>query len=459
MSSILKAKQTKFGLYALVYTAIVLGVLGLLNFLANRHNQSLDLTANKRFTLSDQTLKVANDLKQDVKITYFDRTTAFSAPAGPKDLLDRYDNLSPKISIEYIDPEKKPTVAKAMGVRNFGATFIETNGRREEAKSVSEEELTGAIIRALKGGARTVCSITGSGEHTFENTEREGYSNIKEYLERNNYKTREISLLAKAEVPADCTVVMVGGPRRDYLEPAVTALKNYVEAGGRALVMLDPPIKLARDETDENAALTKLLADWGVTLNKDLVLELSPVGRLFGLGPEMPLVNKYEAHAVVRNMRDAASAMPLTRSMEVKGGGKTTVEKLFATSDNSVSTPDLSAAEIKVEAANNKKGPFVLAAAGTYNTGKEKLEGRFVVTGSSLFLANGYLRFGGNRDLAVNMMNWLSQDEDLISIRPKDPEDRRVNMSASQMRTFFFMLLAVPVAIIGWGLAVWNKRR
>jgi len=156
MSSFLKAKQTKFTAYAVVYTAVVLGALGLLNFLANRHNKSLDLTANKRFTLSDQTLKVANGLKEDVKITYFDRTSAFAAPGGAKDLLDRYDNLSPKISVEYIDPEKKPTVARAAGVRNFGTTFIETMGRKEEAKSVTEEELTGALIRSLKGGARTI---------------------------------------------------------------------------------------------------------------------------------------------------------------------------------------------------------------------------------------------------------------------------------------------------------------
>ena len=459
MSSFLKAKQTKFTAYAVVYTAVVLGALGLLNYLANRHNQSLDLTANKRFTLSDQTLKVVNGLKEDVKITYFDRTSAFSAPGGSKDMLDRYGNLSPKISVEYIDPEKKPTVARAAGVRAFGTTFIETMGRKEEAKSASEEELTGALIRALKGGARTVCSVKGSGERAFDNTERDGYSSIKEYLEKNNYKTRELPLVMKPEIPKDCTVVLVGGPKRDYLEPAVAALKSFVEGGGRALFMLDPPIKLARDETDENAALLKTLADWGVTLNKDLVLELSPVGRLFGLGPEMPLVNKYESHAVVRDMADRASAMPLTRSMDIKSGGKTTVEKLFATSDNSVATTNLSSAEIKVEAPGNKKGPFILAAAGTYNTGKEKEQGRFVVTGSSLFMANGYLRFGGNRDLAVNMMNWLSQDEDLISIRPKEPEDRRVNMSAGQMRTFGFMLLSVPLGIIAWGLLVWNKRR
>jgi ABC-type uncharacterized transport system involved in gliding motility auxiliary subunit len=460
MSSFLKAKQTKFTAYAVVYTAVVLGALGLLNFLANRHNKSLDLTANKRFTLSDQTLKVANGLKEDVKITYFDRTSAFAAPGGAKDLLDRYDNLSPKISVEYIDPEKKPTVARAAGVRNFGTTFIETMGRKEEAKSVTEEELTGALIRSLKGGARTICAVKGSGEHSFaEATERDGYGNIKDYIERNNYKTREISLLEKPEVPKDCTVVLVGGPKRDYLEPAITALKGFVEGGGRALFMLDPPIKLGREEVDENAALVKTLADWGVTLNKDLVLELSPIGRLFGLGPEMPLVNKYDTHAIVRDMRDAASAMPLTRSMDVKAGSKTTADKLFSTSENSVATTNLASAEIKVEAPGNKKGPFVLAAAGTYNTGKEKEQGRFVVTGTSLFMANGYLRFGGNRDLALNMMNWLSQDEDLISIRPKEPEDRRVNMSAAQMRTFFFMLLTVPLAIIAWGLVVWSKRR
>ena len=263
MSSILKAKQTKFTAYALVYTAIVLGALGLLNFLANRHNKSLDLTANKRFTLSDQTLKVVNGLKEDVKITYFDRTSSFSSPGGAKDLLDRYESLSPKVKIEYIDPEKKPTIARAAGVRNFGTTFIETLGRKEEAKSVTEEELTGGLIRALKGGSRTVCAVKGSSEHTFENTERDGYANIKEYLERNNYKTRELSLLEKPEIPKDCTIVMVAGPKRDYLEPAVTAIKTFVEGGGRALVMLDPPLKMGRDETDENAALNALLTSWG----------------------------------------------------------------------------------------------------------------------------------------------------------------------------------------------------
>ena len=456
----LKAKQTRFSAYVTVYTLIVLGVLGVLNFLANRHNKSLDTTANKRFSLSDQTIKVVNNLKSDVKMTYFDQTRNFSGAGAAKDLLERYDNLSTKVSVEYVDPDKKPQVARAAGVKNYGALFIEAAGRKEEAKSVTEEEVTGALIRALKGGQRTVCAVKGSGEHSIEDSDRRGYSQLKDLLERNNYKTKEISLLEKAEIPADCTIVLVGGPRRDYLDPAVNALKASVEKGGRALFLLDPPLKFARDETDENAALTKLLTDWGVTLNKDLVLDLSPVGQVFGLGPEMPLVASYESHAIVREMKDTAAAFPITRSLEAKSADKTTVDKLFSTSGNSVATSDLTKAEIKLNPDKDKKGPFVLGAAGTYNTGQQNNQGRFVVAGTSNFVSNNYLRFGANRDLVLNMMNWLSQDEDLISIRPKDPEDRRITMTPRQMRTLFFSsVVFLPLVFLAAGISVWWKRR
>ena len=455
----LKAKQTRYTGYVILYSAIVLGVLVVANFLANRHTKSWDSTANKRFSLADQTRKVVTELKTDVKITYFDQTSRFSGAGGPKDLLDRYDALSTKLSVDYVDPDKRPQVAKAMGVRTYGTTFVEANGRKEEAKSVTEEELTGAIIRTLKGGTRTVCWVAGSGEHDMDESGRSGYSNLKELIERNNYKTQKVSLLEKAEIPKDCTVVLVGGPKRDYLEAAVNALKAFVEGGGRALFLLDPPVKLARDETDENTALTKLLEGWGATLAKNLVLELSPVGRAFGLGPEMPLVMNYESHAIVRDMKETATAFPVVRSVEVKNGDKTTVEKLFSTSTSSVATENLKTAEIQIND-KDKKGPFALAAAGKYNTGKEKGEGRFIVVGSSNFAANTFLRFGGNRDLAMNMLNWLSSDEDLISIRPKEPEDRRISMNARQMRTLFFVvLLFFPLVVIGAGISVWWKRR
>ncbi len=409
-ANFLKAKQTKFTAYVTVYILVVIGALGVVNFLANRHNYSLDTTANKRFSLSDQTEKVVKGLKADVKITYFDQSARFSGPGSAKDLLDRYDAMSTKLSVDYVDPDKKPQVARAMGVRSYGTTFIEAMGRKEEAKSVTEEEITGALVRALKGGTRNVCAVKGTGEKSFEESGRTGFANLKDLLERNNYKTREISLLEKAEIAKDCTVVLVGGPKRDYPEPQVNAIKAFVEGGGRALFLVDPPVKFASDETDDNAALAKVLEGWGVTAGKNLVLDVSAVGQIFGLGPEMPLVTGYESHQIVREMKETATAFPIVRALEVKNGDKTSVDKLFSTSGNSYATEKLNATEIKLDPAKDKKGPFVLGAAGTYNTGKEKEQGRFVVVGTSGWVSNTFLKFGGNRDLVMNMFNWRSSD-------------------------------------------------
>ncbi|MCC6591418.1 MAG: GldG family protein [Bryobacterales bacterium] len=456
----LTAKQTKFTAYAVVYIAIVLAVLGVANFLANRHTKSWDLTANKRFSLSDQTLKIVNNLQQDVKITYFDKSSQFSGVGGAKDLLDRYDALSTKLSVDYVDPDKKPQLAKQAGVRSYGTTFVQVGDRKEEAKSVTEEEITGALIRAMKGGQRTACLVQGSGEHTFDDTGRSGYSNFKDQLERNNYKTQTISLLQKAEVPKECTLVIVGGPRRDYLQPQVDALKNYVEGGGRALIMLDPPVKFKGDEVDENAALANLLASWGVIVNKDLVLDTSGIGQIFGLSEAVPLVTTYESHAIVREMKETATAFPLARSIDTKTFDKGSVEKLFSTSGNAFATTNLAGGEVRLDPGKDKKGPFTLGVAGTYNTGKDKLQGRFVVVGSSGWVANNIFRFNGNRDLAINMMNWLTSDEDLISIRPKEPEDRRLSLNVRQMRVLFFAcVLGLPLMIVAAGLSVWWKRR
>ena len=132
-------------------------------------------------------------------------------------------------------------------------------------------------------------------------------------------------------------------------------------------------------------------------------------------------------------------------------------EKLFETSENAFATTNLSSAEIK-RGPNDQKGPFVLGAAGTY-TG-DKGSGRFIVTGSSSWVANFFLRFNGNRDLFLNMMNWMSSDEDLISIRPKEPEDRRLNMTRHQMSLVFYSsVIVIPLLIVAAGVGMWWQRR
>lgn len=453
----LKTRQTKYAAYATIYIVVILAVLVVANFLANRYNKSYDATANKRFSLSDQTRKIVHDLKGDVTIQYFDRPSGMQTG---KDLLDRYANLSPKVHVAYVDLLKQPQLARAANITHEGAAVIEIGAKKEEAKTFDEEGITGAMIRAVKGGARTVCAVGGSGEHRVDDSGAEGLSEFQTAVQKDNYQAKTVNLLEKAEVPADCTVLVVAGPSGDYIQPAVDAIKKYVENGGRALILLDPPLKIGRKETSDNKALTDMLTGWGVTVDKDLLLDENPVAQLVGLGPEVPLVTAYESHAIVNDLAGTATGFPIARSLQIKNADHTSVSKLFGTSANSYSTYNLASADIRIDPNKDKKGPFTLAAAGTYETGKPPSQGRFVVVGNSRWASNSFLRFNGNRNLMLNMMNWLSSDEDLISIRPKEQEDRRINLTRAQflaVRTVSQFLL--PLIVVIGGVMVWFRRR
>ena len=454
----LKARQTKYAAYATLYIIVTLAVVVVANMLADRYDKSYDATANKRYSLSDQTKKVVKGLKQDATITYYDQTTRFQEA---KDKLDQYASLSPKVHVAYVDPDKKPELARAAGIKNYGTTVVRVGLNKNEAKSTSEEDITGAFIRDLKNTTRTVCFVEGSGEHQIDDTGRNGYGRFKELLGKDEYQSKSINLLEKAEVPADCTVVVVGGPRSDYLQPEVDALKKYVEDGGRAMFLLDPPLKMgARDQIGDNDTLNGVLQSWGITPDKDLVLDMNPIGQVLGAGPEVALVMHYDSHAIVNEMKGTATGFPISRSLETKNGDKTSVTKLFDASEGSIATSKLDDPNINPSDPKNKKGPLTLAAAGTYTTGKDNSQGRFVVIGSSEWATNGYLGFQGNRDFALNAMNWLSSDEDLISIRPKEPEDRRIMMTEAQKhRMIITSQFLFPLAVLVVGISVWWKRR
>ena len=456
-AELLRARQTKYAVYAVVYIAVVLAILTIANILGSRYEKTFDATSNKRYSLSPQTVKIVKGLKQDATITYFDQGAKFREA---KDQLDQYANISPKVHLEYVDPDKKPQVAREAGVKNYGAAIVQIGEKKEEAKSMTEEGITGAFIRDLKNTTRTVCFVTGGGEHRIDDSEHNGYSHLKELLGKDEYVAKSISLLEKAEVPDECTVVVVAGPTGDYVQPEIDAIKKYVENGGRALFLLDPPLKMGKAEIADNDALAGLLQSWGVTADKDLILDLSPIGQLMGVGPEVALVHNYETHVIVNEMKGTATGFPLTRSLELKGTDKTTLEKLFSSSESSLATSKLDKPDVNPNDPKNKKGPMTIAAAGTYKTEKQGGQGRFVVMGSSGWAANRFLGFNGNRDLALNTMNWLASDEDLISIRPKEREDRRITMTRAQMNwvriTSQFLL---PLMVVIAGVTVWWRRR
>ena len=456
-TQLLHARQTKYLLYLFAYALIFVTILLVVNVLADRYNKSYDSTSNKRYSLSPQTAKIVKGLKQPATITYFDQTTRFEQA---KDQLEQYANLSPKVQVQYVDPDKKPELARAAGVKEYGTTIVQVGDRKEEAKTLTEEAITGAFIRDLKTTTRTVCFVEGSGEHRIDDTERSGYSRFKELLGKDGYSAQSTNLVSKTEIPNDCTVLVVAGPDADYQQPEVDSIKKYVEEGGRALILLDPPLKIGRSEISDNEALAKVLQSWGVTPQKDMILDLNPIGQLAGLGPQVALVTSYESHAIVNDMSRRATGFPLARSLDIKQSDKTAVTKLFNSSGSSLATTKLDSPAIDPSDPKNTKGPFAIAAAGTYNTGKENSQGRFVVIGSSNWAANSFIGFNGNRDLALNTVNWLASDEDLISIRPKDRDDRRITLTRAQMNwvkiTSQFLL---PLLVIAGGVSVWWSRR
>lgn len=477
----LRSRQMKSGSYAVAYVLVFAAILGALNWLSSQYNQTYDSTERKLYSLSDQTHKILGDLDRDVNMFYFDRKTNFLAA---KDMLVRYENASSRVKVEYVDPDEDPLKTEAMNVRSYGALVLDIGGNRKEVSAATEEEITNAIITALKGQDKTACVVTGHGEAASGDTERDGFSNARTAVEDANYGYEDISL-ASGSVPGNCTLLIVAGPATGYFEPEIDVLGNYVAGGGRLLLMLNPALPDANGRRRPSSPeLVALAARWGVAVNDDIVIDQSPIGQLFGGGPLTPMVAEYESHPIVEVMSNVATLFPASRSVwkadEVPDGWN--VEDLLKTSDSSFATSsfetDSEGVLVRNDAAETP-GPINLAVAATFDVPEpaaeaqdgegepetiaaadEEIEGRVVVIGSSRFAGNYGLGRGGNHDLFLNMLNWLSSDEDLISIRPKDPENTPLDLSEGQMRSIFlFSLLLLPMVVIVSGVWNWWGRR
>ncbi len=457
----IKSRQSKFTAYATTYIVVILGVLGAINFLANRYNKSFDSTANKTFSLSEQTEKIVKNLKQDVKISYYDKAGAFDRS---RDLLDRYKNLSPKVTVDFLDVAKKPLETRAAGVKALGTAIVQTGLKKEEVRSLTEEGVTGAIVRVIKESQKTVCAVTGTGEKGLEDSSGDGFSTVKTELEKSNYVTKAINLVAETKIPVDCSILLVAGPKYDYVATVVSAIQQFVENGGDAMILLDAPLRMGKMQIADNTLLATMLETWGVVVNKDLAIDTSGYGRAAGLNVAVPLGVAYEQHPIVSDLK-SATGFPYARTIETKDGGKTKASKLISTTENSFAITDMKAKEIEFKEGRDKKGPLNMAAVGTLKAPNAEMrigdgQGRFVVVGSSSWVANEYIGVLANKDLFLNMINWLSADEDLISIRPKDPEDRRLTMNQGQMNMLGILsIFMLPLVIVASGVMMWLRRR
>jgi len=446
-------QQVLTGANIAIYTLIGIALIVLVNWFVNNHDHRWDMTPNKKYSLSDQTRKILRDLNRPVTIDAFDRQRNFGER---RDVLSMYASASNRVKINYVDPDRQPALAKEYGVRSYGTVVVAAGDRHMEAQGDSEEGITNALVRVLKG-KRTACFISTHGERNLDGSDREGYDRFKTQLSNENYQTETLPFLQKMEIPNDCTMVVIAGPQNDYLPPEIDVINKYLQNGGRVLAMLDAGVELPN--------LTKLLSDWGAKARNDLVIDENPVAQIFGTEPYMPLIVKYGTSPIVQPLNGRASLFPISRSFEVGKESKpgVTDDSLCETSSESYGVPDWTPKmkQIRHEPGKDIGGPLTVAVSGTVSgTGAEKKEGRFVALGTSLVAANSFLNFQSNRDFVMNSINWLSADEDLISIRATPPESQHLNMNAEQMRRVLILgVFGIPILIVLAGVLVWWQRR
>ena len=482
-------RETKFGAMMSVSVIAVLAILVGINYAVSRRDKRWDLTAASTFTLSEQSTKVLGSLKTPVKVLVFEAPGNFQRF---RDALSMYTNASANIQVEYVDMDREPIRAREYDIAAPGTVVMEYGGRREKVMSDREQELTNTLIKVTTGRQPKAYFVSGHGERDTAGNDRTGYASVVDMLKRDNYTVDKVVLAQMPEgVPADASVLIIAGPTTDYLQPETDAIKTYLRKGGKALFMIDPAVgESARPMPN----LEGLLKDWGITLGHDIVIDATGMGRLFGADATVPVVTNYPSHPVTNDF-ELLTAFPLAQSVKGEAGvelGTASTQNLLQTSAKSWSESDVkslvSGAKLTFDEKSDHLGPITIAlslsmdapdapptAAGKPAEGKpgdggkpaatgedapRKPQMRIMVVGDSDFASNAAAGIQGNADLFVNMNNWVTQQEDLISIHPRDAGDHRITMTADQQRNLFWLsLIVIPGLILASGVYNWSKRR
>ena len=472
IANMFQGRQARYGTLAGVSVLVVLGILIAINYIGAKQNKRWDLTANKQFSLSDQSRTVLSKLDAPLQVLVFARETDFPQY---QDKIKEYEYASKKISTEYIDPDKKPAIAKQNQVQQYGTIVFNYKGRTERVTSDAEQEVTNGIIKVVSGQQKKVYFTQGHGEKETAGSDRDSYSAIAAALGRENYTVDKLVIAQQGAVPDDAAVVVIAGPKTDFFPNEIEALKKSLDKSGKLLLLIDPP---DRADSPPPTNLIALAHDWGIEVGNNVVVDVSGMGRLIGTDASVPVAASYPSHAITKNGGfNYITAFPMARSASPVTGGVNgrTATSFIETSPRSWAESDikglLTSGEVSLdESKGDKKGPIVIGSAVNAPTAEAsktpaqpdapKPETRIAVVGDSDFAANSGLGIQGNRDLFLNIVGWLSQQENLISIRPREADDRRITLTASQQVNINWLsILIIPGFIFGTGVYNWWRRR
>lgn len=499
--SFLGQRSTQVGTNAILTTLAVLTIVGLLNFLAARTPARVDLTENQVFTLAPETQQVVKNLPHPVKVWVF---TSQPEPQD-RELLESYRRLGDKLSFEFVDPQAQPTIAKRLEIKSPGDVIVEAPAKNRKqyvqtiaagasdnpaqtGQRLSEVKLTSALEQLTNDRRQLVYFVQGHGERSLQPGQG-ALSEAVKVLGDRRFEAKPLVLASTKEVPTDANIVVIAGSQKPFLPAEIATLKAYLARGGNLMLMIDP--------TEKPLGLEPLLQEWGVDLDRRVVVDSSAQG-LAGLGPADAIVAQYGDHPITKELQGNISFFSLSRPLGVKAEKDVKRTELLFTSDRSWAESDLKSDPLQYTPGKDQQGPLVLGAAlsrpiasspspqpsptsgksptanaspaplpstsptpNATKLGEKKAESRLVVIGNSTFATDGFFNQVVNGDVFVNSVRWLSQDDQqTFAVRAKEPKNRRITLSPQQAAIAGWLALVI-LPLLGFGSAffVWWRRR
>ncbi|MEZ0311785.1 MAG: GldG family protein [Myxococcota bacterium] len=458
-----------------VSVVVVLAILAAVNYMVAKHPKEIDLTREGVFTLSEQTTGVLQRLSQPVKIYAF-FTTNEREYGSVDDTLRRYAGVTDKLTYEMVDVANRPDLVERYSLQQNGPRIVVIAGENDaRVKDISEEALTNAVAKVTQSGAKAVYFLTGHGERDLDDDrDAKGMKMTADAVRGEGFEVKTLDFTKGAaaapgtavdlkatdkkptlSVPADAAVLVVAGPRLSLLEPEVAALSAYLDRGGRVVLLLDP---------DNDGGLGGLLAQYKITLHNDLVVDTSPVNQLLGYGAAGAILKPLGDHPTIVDMA-APAMMFMGRSLEIADGGESGVNAiaLLGTGDAAWGETDYKSGRAERDD-KDTAGPVSMAAIAVKPTNhidaKATPEARLFVAGDSDWVDNQLRSVQGNPDLFLNVLAWLAEEENKITIRPKTRAASQLLLTGDQMNTLVFASMDVlPVLLIALGSAIVLLRR
>ncbi|HID57358.1 TPA: hypothetical protein EYP37_12560 [Candidatus Poribacteria bacterium] len=467
-----RSRQAVYGTNVFIVVALALAAAVIVNvIIAQGFDKDLDLTAEKLFTLTDQTKEVLKQVKEPIKVLAFfsedetnPRFVRMRKDAG--DLLGRYEKGCKLLEIQWIDPFLDREMADKYKVEYNGTVVFEMGRRRETVTETDEQKFTNAIYKLIKGEVKKIYFLRGHDEKAPDDyDERRGYSDAREALEDQNFDVKDLYLAAVGEVPSDCAALVIAGPQKPLSDVEVKAIERYLDRGGKLFVMIDPP-------SDRFPKLVKLLDRWGVKVGNDLVVDRNILASY--LDPRVPLVREFEYHVITKHLSPVPFSFACSVTPEDKLPDEVTVTSLAKTTSlEGVSWGETNRKEFKYDPEQDTKPPVSLAVAveksgptrkaGEEASSQEQKEPqmRMVVVGDSDFASNQFFKNTGGGDLFLNSISWLTMEEDLIKIRAQKPENRDLRpITSGEARLVQLMsIFILPFLVFAAGVIVWWTRR